>query len=156
MHSCMDKCEWYVLSRHAAGNEQATGGVPQPHSAAHQPARGLAGSHAQGARASAHATAAALHPHPGACKPPVWFLIVGTSPYFSVHPLRAEAYTGTDSICAVQVNPEAAVEIQIADDNRQALFDFARYRPGHHDPLHCGMLPTEMYRGLCKGAGLAG
>ena len=26
----------------------------------------------------------------------------------------------------IQVNPEAAVEIQISDDNRQALFDFAR------------------------------
>ena len=27
----------------------------------------------------------------------------------------------------IQVNPEAAVEIQISEDNRQALFDFARY-----------------------------
>ncbi len=26
----------------------------------------------------------------------------------------------------IQVNPEAAVEIQISEDNRQALFDFAR------------------------------
>ena len=25
----------------------------------------------------------------------------------------------------IQVNPEASVEIQIADDNRQAMFDFA-------------------------------
>ena len=35
----------------------------------------------------------------------------------------------------IQVNPEAAVEIQISDDNRQALFDFARCSSDSHSDL---------------------
>ena len=35
----------------------------------------------------------------------------------------------------IQVNPEAAVEIQISEDNRQALFDFARCPALHHQPF---------------------
>lgn len=43
----------------------------------------------------------------------------------------------------IQVNPEAAVEIQISDDNRQALFDFARC-------LTLAQLTTLYFvRGIC-------
>jgi hypothetical protein len=49
-----------------------------------------------------------------------------TAGWLLLRPCFKLAFEASPFLQYAQVNPEAAVEIQIADDNRQALFDFAR------------------------------